>query len=343
MMPCLDLQLWLERDNEGHARVRHRYFEKPMTPNIVMQKSSAMSYDVKKATMISEGFRRLYNNDPHTTKEEVSSDINRFLAKMLMSGYGERERLTFIKRSLERYAKKVSEKETKGIPMYRRDSYDRVNRQTKKVKKKTEWANNKNQKNMVPLFVPCTQNSILKKEIQEVVKISGEQIKVVERGGKSIKEMLQRSNPGRSNMCHDATCPVCGQTEGGETQFLKGSCRSDGINYTGTCLTCQLAGIRKVYHGESSRNLFTRSQEHRRDYEKRDFNNKFKSVWRKHDISDHGGMESSTRFQVTHSSRQDPLERQLIESLKIEREPPESLLNSKNEFRQPQLKAVVVR
>jgi hypothetical protein len=196
---------------------------------------------------------------------------------------------------------------------------------------------------MVPLFVPSTPGGVLRNKVEEIVKISGEQIKVVERGGKSVKEMLQRSNPGKSTTCHDAMCLVCGQTEGGEKEFIKGACRSDGVNYTGTCVTCQLAGVRKVYHGESARNLFTRSQEHHRDYEKTDLNNKYKSAWKKHSVTDHGGREPSIRFQVTHTSRQDPLERQLIESLKIEREPPESLLNSKTEFRQPQLRAVVVR
>jgi hypothetical protein len=293
--------------------------------------------------MISEGFRRIYNNDCHTTKQEVCNDLNRFVAKMAMSGYDENERWTFISRSIERYTKKLEEHKTKGKPLYRRDTFERISRQTKKIQKKTNWANTKDQKNMVPLFVPSTPGGVLKNKIAEVVKASGEQIKVVEKGGKTVKQMLQRSNPGKSSMCQDVTCLVCGQTEGGEKEFIKGGCRNEGVNYTGTCVTCQLAGVRKVYHGESSRNLFTRSQEHHRDYEKKDLNNKHKSAWKKHAIIDHGGSKPSIRFQVTHTSRQDPLERQLIESLKIEKEPPESLLNSKTEFRQPQLRAVVVR
>jgi hypothetical protein len=342
-MPCLDLQLWLEKDSAGVTKVRHRYYEKPMAPNIVMLKSSAMSYGVKKATMISEGFRRIYNNDPDTSKQDISTDLNKFIAKMHRSGYDEKERWLFIRRAIDRYEKKVQEVETKKIPLYRRDSFERVNRQTKKVKKKTEWANSKHQKYMVPLFVPSTPGGALKSKVEEVVKESGESIKVVERGGKSVKAMLQRSNPGKSTTCHDPACLVCSETEGGEEVFIKGACRSDGVNYTGTCVTCQESDIRKVYHGESSRNLYTRSQEHQKDYDRRDLNNKVKSAWKKHSITDHNGVEPVIRFQATHISRQDPLERQLIESLKIEREPPECLLNSKAEFRQPQLKSVVVR
>jgi hypothetical protein len=273
-----------------------------MTPRNVMLKTSAMSYQVKKATMISEGFRRLYNNDPYTSRQDVSKDLNRFSAKMLLSGYSRNERLCFIKRAIDRYDKKLSQVDTKSIPLYRKDTFDRINRCTKKVNKKTTWANTKDQINVVPLFVPCTPGGILKSKVEQVVKSSGEPIKVVEKGGKAVKAMLQRSNPGKSSDCCDVACLVCGQTEGGESEFLKGSCRSDGVNYTGTCLICQKAGVRKIYHGESSRNLFTRSREHHRDYNKKDSNNKHSSAWMKHSVSDHGGGAPSVRFQVTHCS-----------------------------------------
>jgi hypothetical protein len=192
------------------------------------------------------------------------------------------------------------EVDTKGIPLYRRDNFDMVNRHNNKINKKMTWANTKDKTNAVPLFVPCTPGGILKNKIEKIVASSGEPIKVVEKGGKAVKSMLQRSNPGKSSECHDMSCLVCKTTEGGESKFLKGSCQSDGVNYTGTCLICQEAGVRKVYHGESSRNLFTRSREHHQDFNKRDSDNKHSSAWMKHSILDHDGGTLVVRFQVTH-------------------------------------------
>ena len=62
------------------------------------------------------------------------------------------------------------------------------------------------------IFVPNTPGSELKKMCEEEVWKSQVKVKVVESAGKSIKSMLQKSDPSRTNDCQPLQkdeCPVC--------------------------------------------------------------------------------------------------------------------------------------
>ena len=137
--------------------------------------------------------------------------------------------------------------------------------------------------------------------------------------------MLQKSNPTATAGCSNEDCLPCmtGRGDGG-------NCRSCSINYQ---LECQLCpdGERSQYHGETSRNLFTRCREHVNRYQNRNRN----SFMQKHQVEKHQGLEGHYTAKVTGSST-DCLTRQVREAVMIRRcEVP--VLNSKTEWHQPAL------
>ena len=109
------------------------------------------------------------------------------------------------------------------------------------------------------IFVPNTPGSELKKRYMKAIKNSDvKTVKVVEGTGRSIKNMLQRSDPTRSKECNPPPpvrdtehneCPVC----------LSGNnrCRKEGVTYEIRCTECN-----DVYVGETADNAYHRGKQH---------------------------------------------------------------------------------
>ena len=117
---------------------------------------------------------------------------------------------------------------------------------------------------VAPIFVPPTPNSELALELKRIAENEAEcgvKFKIIETGERTVKSLLQKSNPTASPGCTDARCLAClpGSGEGG-------NCRASGTNYEMECQLCP-EGWRSKYIGESSRNLDTRVLEPMRRYE----------------------------------------------------------------------------
>jgi hypothetical protein len=93
------------------------------------------------------------------------------------------------------------------------------------------------------------------------------------------------------------------------------------------------------YHGESSRNIYTRSLEHRSDIR----NNNEKSPLVKHGIIDHQGNTPQFKLSVV-SHHNTAMERQSAEGVQIILTDAEEHLNSKAEYHQaPMIRVIAVR
>ena len=181
------------------------------------------------------------------------------------------------------------------------------------------------------MFLPMS--SKLRTVTQDGIKRSKENIRVVETGGTSIKQLLQRSNPNREPQCRDVACWVCQDVEGGQKGCLKGSCGLSNVGYVITCLTCQERGIRRVYEGESGRSGRIRSEEHLSAFRRKHTS----SVLYQHVCESHEGEESPRfKFQVRERFR-DALTRQVEEGVRIENSEDDHLLNTKSEWVPPAL------
>ena len=130
-----------------------------------------------------------------------------------------------------------------------------------KKKKKHSWSTEGGY--VAPIFVPPTPNSELASILKDVVdreSEAGVSFKIVETGGKTVKTVVQKSNPTATAGCTDVDCVACRQGRG-----EGGNCRGSGINYEVECRMCP-DEERSKYIGESARNLFTCGREHETRY-----------------------------------------------------------------------------
>ena len=152
--------------------------------------------------------------------------------------------------------------------------------------------------------------------------------RVVERDGRSIKRILQISDPFTSKNCGKLDCLVC-QTGG------KGYCRSTSVTYNIKCLECSEdpQSCESVYEGETSRNCYTRGKEHYSE-----LNSKLQSsaLWR-HSRDKHDSRNLEYQMNVTGVYKNDAMLRQIMESVRIANSSNISLLNSKQEWNNYQL------
>ena len=165
---------------------------------------------------------------------------------------------------------------------------------------------------------------------QKEVRESGLKIKVIEKAGTSLKNILQKPDPFRKKLCERADCLQC--RSGG-----KGNCEAEGINYNIKCVTegCQR---KNIYEGESSYNSYTRGKEHTRNleakYEK-------SSLWR-HCREVHDGRLQGFIMNTSGTFKDDCLKRQISESVNIKKIPVENIMNARNEWNSQRIPRAVI-
>ena len=184
---------------------------------------------------------------------------------------------------------------------------------------KKEWATKKG--HIAPIFIPATPGGELAREIR---KIADEEAKhgihfnVLEVGGRTLKSEIQRSNPTATPGCSKKDCLGCKEERG-----KGGKCHKNNINYQISCQSCE-----KMYIGETSKNLYTRTSQHIQNSDGEAFMNK-------HYEEEHKGEQKRFEAKVTHTNK-DCLTRQIREGVLIRRAT-KPLLNSRTEWFQPPL------
>ena len=118
------------------------------------------------------------------------------------------------------------------------------------------------------IMVPTTPGSSLAKGIREILKKHGGPVgtstKVVERPGQTIHSNITSNNPFPRKSCGRSGCPYARSGKDCHEKWSK-----ESIVYEAQCMKCnQDQNPRQVYFGESSRTLFTRSNQHFEDFRK---------------------------------------------------------------------------
>ena len=256
--------------------------------------------------------------------------ISTLVMKMWRSGYNEEDIICFVRGGVGRF-EKLEERVARGErPRYRDRKFKEDERWRKKISDRLGWSKSKS-----VLFLPLSNK--LKEVAQESISRHREDIKIVERGGRTLKSWLQRSDPCRNSLCKDLTCWICTVEEGGQKNCIKGGCHLKNVGYVITCLDCQLAGIDRRYEGESKREARVRAMEHMNGLRLRQPT----SSLYKHAVEEHGGIIPNFRFQVR-STFDDPLYRQLEEGARIEESEEECLINTKSEWVPPLLSRMTI-
>ena len=164
---------------------------------------------------------------------------------------------------------------------------------------------------------------VLRREIQKIVDDSGFKVRVVERGGRSLKSMLQRSDVEPIMKCFDDDCPIC-------LTAPKGMCQVESVGYRILCIECKTQGKVAVMDGETGRTGRMRCKEHisALDSKTRPSN------LREHCQLVHNGRRVEFACEVVSRFPGDPLSRQLEEAVRIDHQQGTSL-NDKSEFVRP--------
>ena len=193
------------------------------------------------------------------------------------------------------------------------------------------------------MFVTPTPGGILLKDLvkreEELNRNSKERVKIVERGGLKIKDILCTTNPFKTSNCEQKKCPLCNDSEFVQShpEDNKIPCNSNNVGYRWRCMKCNERNLIKIYEGETGRSARIRGMEHVKDLEKRRKN----SPLYKHIESDHKHEHVKFKMEITQKF-QDALSRQANEAVRIYNRSSTELLNSKSEFNHPPLARVVV-
>ena len=337
-LPILDLKVWI-----GNNRIiMHEFYRKSMASRKLMMQRSAMPKRMKRSVLTQEGIRILRNCSEDVPWERIEEHLTDFAVRMKLSGYSERYRHNIIRSAITGWKRQIEQDRNGNRPMYRDRSWKKLERRKEKERKAAHWfRNDENTKYDFPIFCPCTPNSELlhrwRKVADNIKQQTNDMIrpKIIEQGGTSLKSILCKSAPKETN-CNDTDCLVCSCDSNKGLECRKTS--RGGIGYEIQCMECDANGKTSLYHGETSRTLYTRIKEHIR--QSREIENK---PLLKHNSIHHPGKRINFEIRKTGSFK-DTLSRQVNEGVRINNSnsDPGFLMNSKAEFHQGQVPRVVV-
>ena len=337
-MPALDIQVRINRVE--NCRIDYEFFEKPTKNPKVILSDSALSTSSKRTILTQECLRRMRN-----TKVELGSKIrngylNDFMLKLKNSGYSKKYRMEILDSATKAFNKMLEDDKNNIKPLFRARSWNKTERDEKKKNKRVNWyksAEKTDIKYKSVLFVPPTPGGVLAKELKkrekELNQNKEERIKIVEKGGIKVENILTKKDPFIKGKCSEKLCPLC-KDESKKNNII---CNSNNIGYRWLCSTCQNNNKVKVYEGETSRSARLRGIEHLKSY----FGKKDDSVLYKHKMLEHKDEDVEYKMEITGVFR-DALSRQADESVRIQGRKNTELMNSKSEFNHPPIARVIV-
>jgi len=154
------------------------------------------------------------------------------------------------------------------------------------------------------------------KRMKEKVDDSGLKIKLIEKAGRTLGEILRTSDPRQERGCKRSDCPVC-TTDG------KGNCKAMNATHQ---ITCERGDL---YIGTTTRSAFIRGDEHVRDLRTKNEDSDF---WQ-HCKDKHNETIKNFKMDVLETFKGDATLRQISEAVRIERTEKNMLINRKREYR----------
>ena len=331
MMPILDMKMAINSEGE----VEYMFHRKPQSNRFTMMARSALPLKVKRSTLSNEALRRLLCCSPNLEEHKKTEVMEEYARMLKRSGYSERFRHEIISDAVQGFKNMQKREEEGGQPVDRPRNYDEVGRRRRKLEKGGRWYRREPRGTDIRegvIIVPPTPDGALavalKRACEEELRGSKISLKVQERGGKQLGQVLGTSVPGANERkhCQRQLCFPC--NTGSE-----GVCRRTGVGYEISCIICEQT-IASKYAGESGRNLYMRGGEHISDCEKKVAD---KPLW-KHILEKHGGRMEVGIFEhfkmILTGVFFKPQRRKADEGVRISHLNPDTRMNSKDEFRQ---------
>ena len=134
-LPTLDLSIAVNKDN----RVLYRYFEKPTSSNITVQKRTAMGEDAKVQILSNDMVRRLLNNSEAMGAGSKRRLVDDYAQKLRNSGYGTDQVRRIIYNGIRGYESKRRRCLENGWRLHRTSAMSQGARVKKKLLGKSSW------------------------------------------------------------------------------------------------------------------------------------------------------------------------------------------------------------
>ena len=260
--------------------------------------------------------------------------------------------------------RKIEEKDSK----YQHNPPKRRKRNAGKNKDKV-ITNNKDKNNMdkeqtagkkikAVMFVPYTKHSELAARLREneekMEQLTGYRMKIVEKGGTKLVDVLHKSNPWAGENCGRERCMLC-RTKEETGKNNSQDCRKRNVVYETSCLTCtekqdqeteekyskegkkrieeeKRKTKRYIYIGESNRSVYERGIEHQNDIPAcKTSSHMLRHLLDKHEEEEENWNKIRFGMRILKSTRS-AFERQILESVLIQKARQHNILNSKAEY-----------
>ena len=161
-----------------------------------------------------------------------------------------------ISEGLRAYQKLENMRDVLGNPINRPKGSAAEQELRRRNKKSTQWFRKRQGQDeaefTTTLFVPPTPGSSLARLLQtkERENTQGRRwgLKVVERRGTTVCSLLAKSYPWPTTLCDSRDCFPC--TSADPSRPPRFSCRTPGIGYRISCLTCKGVGETSTYEGK---------------------------------------------------------------------------------------------
>ena len=146
-------------------------------------------------------------------------------------------------------------------------------------------------------------------------------------------DQLKVNDPFEQKCIPEDNCIVC------KSNNKTTNCKLTNVGYSIICKLCKERGKDRTYEGETCRNTYIRGKEHVKEYEKKSET----SVMYKHARTEHANEEEKVEFQMRVVGRfKTAMNRQIDESVRIQRKNKKTLLNSKSEYFGPVIRRKVL-
>ena len=280
-----------------------------------------------------------YRKEREKEERENDEDSYEEFKRETISNYRFKKKM---KRSIKGKGRKKKEKWTED------DILNRIEKEERDI-----VVEKKEEKFQTVIFVQHTKHSRMaaniREKLKELEKVGRIKVKIVERCGTKIVDLITKSNLWGDKDCERDDCWSCSETNRGGK---KGDCFKKNIVYETYCITCKeieekeenekeekekkennrKKDFKVKYIGESARSLYERSIEHMDDFNSLSE----KSHMLKHYLIAHKDMKrEEVKFGIKVRNRyKKAFERQIGEAISIEQELMKNttLLNSKSEF-----------
>ena len=329
-IPILNLKVWTELNEESRTTVIYEHYRKEVSTKYTVHSRSAIGMKQKRSILTQELLTIMTNCSPLLDEETKKEHINKYMRRLQFSGYNKEFRYDIYNAANKAYQKLVDESNREIRPLHRPKHWCRAERKAEKGGKKKTWYKRGGAESVI--FIPCTPNEQLKKKYEQEILRSGFRIKVVERSGVKIKDILHKKDPFKKKECERFDCFVC--RSGGKGKEI---CNKENIKYRISCTeNCRR---KDIYPGETSYSAYTRGKEHLEKYNRRDPN----SILHNHCENEHEGRRVKFRMDITGTFHQDSTLRQISEGLDIENTSQNRLMNTRSEWNSSLIPQCTVR